>query len=200
MSQLDRLKKQIDFIVEADKIQNIFRMNYTAEGSRRENDAEHSWHLALMAILLYEHANARVDLLKVLKMILIHDIVEIDAGDAYVYNEKAKSLQHDKEIKAADRLFNMLPDDQAQEYRALWDEFEEMGTPEAKFANSIDRMHPMLMNYSSNGRSWIENGIDAGMVTAKNKHMNDGAAFLWEYSKEFIIEPAMEKGLLGVKE
>jgi putative hydrolases of HD superfamily len=199
MDQLERLKKQIEFIVEADKIKDIFRMNYTAGGSRRENDAEHSWHLALMAILLHEYANAPVDLLKVLKMILVHDIVEIDAGDSYVYNEEAKAVQHEKEIIAADRLFNILPDDQAQEYRNLWDEFEEKETPEARFAHAVDRLHPMLMNFNSNGRSWIENGISADMVAAKNKHMEEGAAFLWEYSREFIIKPAIERGLLSLK-
>ena len=138
MADLDRLKKQVDFIIEADKIKNILRMNYTASGNRRENDAEHSWHLALMAILLSEHANASLNINKVLKMILIHDIVEIDAGDAYVYDEKAKALQHEKEIIAADRLFNMLPHDQAVEYRQIWDEFENKITVEKIIIKSPD--------------------------------------------------------------
>jgi putative hydrolases of HD superfamily len=197
VDQLERLKKQIEFIVEADKIKNIVRMNYTASGSHMENDAEHSWHLALMAILLSEYANIKIDVLKVVKMILIHDIVEIDAGDAYVYNDEAKALQYAKEVKAADRLFNILPEDQAKEYRALWDEFEARETAEAKFAAGIDRMHPMLMNYSSNGRSWKENKISAEMVVAKNMHMEEGASYLWEYCKKFIVESGKEEGLFG---
>ncbi len=196
MADLDRLKKQVEFIIEADKIKNILRMNYTASGNRRENDAEHSWHLALMAILLSEYANAPLNINKVLKMILIHDIVEIDAGDAYVYDEKAKALQHEKEIIAADRLFNMLPHDQAVEYRQIWDEFENKITAEAKFANALDRMHPMLMNYASEGRSWKENNISAEMVTSKNKHIDDGSSIMWNYCQKHIIKPAVEEGWL----
>ncbi len=196
MADLDRLKKQVEFIVEADKIKNILRMNYTASGNRRENDAEHSWHLALMAILLSEYANTPLDIIKVLKMILIHDIVEIDAGDAYVYDEKAKTLQREKEIIAADRLFNMLPHDQAVEYRQIWDEFEDKITAEAKFANALDRMHPMLMNYASQGRSWKENNISAEMVTSKNKHIDDGSSILWNYCQKHIIQSAVEEGWL----
>lgn len=191
---MERLKKQIEFIVEADKIKSILRMNYNAGGDRRENDAEHSWHLALMALTLYEYANQRIDVLKVLKMVLIHDIVEIDAGDAYVYNEEAKALQRKKELKAADRLFNMLPDDQAAEFRALWDEFELKETPESRFANAIDRMHPMLMNYFSSGRSWKENNIRGSQVENKNRHIADGAEELWHYCVEHILKPARERG------
>lgn len=194
---MERLKKQIEFIVEADKIKNIVRMNYNASGSRRENDAEHSWHFALMAIALYEYTNAPVDLMKVVKMALIHDLVEIDAGDAYVYDEQARAAQREKELKAAERIFNLLPPDQAAEYRRLWDEFEEKSTPEAKFANAIDRMHPMLMNYASEGRSWKENGITGDMVENKNRHIAEGSEKLWEYCLENILKPAREKGYFG---
>lgn len=191
---LERLKKQIEFIVEADKIKNIVRMNYNAGGARRENDAEHSWHLALIALTLHEYANSKIDPMKVVKMVLIHDIVEIDAGDAYVYDEEARAAQREKELKAAERIFNILPSDQAVEFRKLWDEFEEKSSPEARFANAIDRMHPMLMNYSSDGRSWKENNISGEMVEKKNRHMAEGSKDLWDYCMENILKPAKEKG------
>ncbi|MGK7396081.1 MAG: HD domain-containing protein [Candidatus Cyclobacteriaceae bacterium M3_2C_046] len=190
-----KLQKQIDFIVEADKIKQIYRKNYITDGSRTENDAEHSWHLTLMAVLLLEHANQpQLELLKVVKMLLIHDIVEIDAGDAYVYDDKAKAVQHEKEVKAADRLFALLPEEQAQEYRRLWDEFELKETAEAKFANALDRFHPTLMNYHSGGISWKENKIKRQQVINKNEHMEEGSASLWEYCVKNIIDQAARQG------
>ena len=194
---IDRIQKQMAFLIEADKIKNIFRINHITDGTRRENDAEHSWHLCLLAIILSEHANYKeLDLLKVLKMLLIHDIVEIDAGDAYVYDAAAKAAQHAKEVKAADRLFNILPDDQAKEYRALWDEFEERKTPEAKFAAGLDRLHPMLMNLHSQGKSWLEHDIKAEQVKAINQHMQEGSEVLWEYALQNIIAKAEEENYL----
>ena len=194
----ERIKKQMAFLVEAGKIKNIFRMNYLSDGNRLENDAEHSWHLCLLAAILSEHANFKnLDLLKVLKMLLIHDIVEIDAGDAYVYDAAAKAAQHAKEVKAADRLFNILPGDQAEEYRALWDEFEARETPEAKFAAGLDRLHPMLMNFHSNGKSWLEHNIGAEQVKEKNEHMQEGSELLWQYALDEIIEQSRKSGYLG---
>lgn len=187
----ERLKKQMAFLIEAGKIKNIFRMNYISDGNRMENDAEHSWHLCLLAVILSEHANFKdLDILKVLKMLLIHDIVEIDAGDAYVYDAEAKAAQHAKEVKAADRLFNILPPDQASEYRDLWDEFEARETDEAKFAAGLDRLHPMLMNFHSEGRSWIENDIKVDQVKEKNYHMEEGSEVLWQYAVDEIIAKA----------
>lgn len=186
------------FLIEAGKIKNIFRMNYLSDGTRRENDAEHSWHLCLLAAILGEHANFKhLDLLKVLKMLLIHDIVEIDAGDAYVYDADAKAAQHAKEVKAADRLFNILPEDQAKEYRALWDEFEARETPEAKFAAGLDRLHPMLMNFQSKGKSWLEHDIEAEQVKEKNQHMQQGSEVLWDYAVNEIINQGKDLGYLG---
>ena len=192
-----RLEKQMNFIVEADKIKDIFRINHVLNGSRRENDAEHSWHLALMAVLLAEYANEPdMDLLKVVKMLLIHDVVEIDAGDAYVYDAEAKAAQHAKEIKAADRIFNLLPANQAAEYRGLWDEFDAGETAEAKFATALDRLHPMLMNYNSEGRSWKEHSITASMVKEKNAHIEKGSEQLWQFAETEIIRKAERKGYL----
>lgn len=194
----ERLQKQVAFLIEAGKIKNIFRMNYISDGSRLENDAEHSWHLCLLAIILSEHAKYKeLDILKILKMLLIHDIVEIDAGDAYVYDANAKAAQHAKEVKAAERLFNILPPDQAREYRDLWDEFEERKTPEAQFAAGLDRLHPMLMNFHSQGKSWLEHNITAEQVQEKNQHMQDGSPALWEYATNEIIAKARELGFLG---
>ncbi|MEM9158150.1 MAG: HD domain-containing protein [Verrucomicrobiota bacterium] len=149
-----RLRQQLDFIIEADKLKNIFRRSYICDASRRENDAEHSWHLSLMALVLAEHSKfENLDVLKVLKMLIIHDIVEIDAGDTYVYDEANKSTQADREAKAADRLFGLLPDDQTQAFRAIWDEFEASETPESKFAKSLDRLHPMMLNALAGGKT-----------------------------------------------
>lgn len=196
----DRLEKQLDFIVEADKIKKIVRMNYLADGSRLENDAEHSWHFALMAVVLSEYANdPSLNVLKVVKMALIHDLVEIDAGDAYVYDEIAKAAQYEKEKKAADRIFNLLPEDLAKEYRQLWDEFETGLSAEAKFARALDRLHPILMNYHSKGKSWKENKIRLEQAVAKNRHMEEGSKSLWAYCKRYILEKASRIGYFGMK-
>lgn len=193
---MNEIEKQLEFLLEADKIKNILRMNYLSDGSRRENDAEHSWHLCLMAIVLSDHSRFNnMDVLRVLKMLLIHDLVEIDAGDAYVYDAVAKKAQREKELKAADRIFNLLPQNQAEEYRAIWDEFEEKITPESKFANALDRLHPMFLNFHSGGRSWIENNISKEQVLEKNKGIEAGSESLWEQARK-IIETASEKGYL----
>ncbi|MDW7694065.1 HD domain-containing protein [Flammeovirgaceae bacterium SG7u.111] len=193
---VERLKSQIAFIAEVDQIKHIVRMNYLSDGSRRENDAEHSWHLALMAVLLAEHANEpNLDVGKAVKMVLIHDVVEIDAGDTYAYDAKGMEDQAEREQKAADRIFAILPEDQAKEFRAIWDEFEERKTPEAKYAAALDRLHPMLLNFLSGGKSWIDNGITQEMARNRNKHAAEGSETLWNFA-EHLIKESGENGYL----
>ncbi|MDQ8185069.1 HD domain-containing protein [Pelagicoccus sp. SDUM812002] len=195
----NRLAQQMAFIIEADKLKNIFRQSYISDESRRENDAEHSWHLSLMAITLYEHANdPDLDLLKILRMVIIHDIVEIDAGDTYIYDEVHKRDQVAREQRAADRLFGLLPDDQVQAFRSVWDEFEAGTTPEARFAKAIDRLHPMLLNYLAGGKTWSKHGVVASQVRAINQKIGDGSNTLWEYAQG-LIEKAIDEGMLATK-
>lgn len=192
---MDRLDKQINFILEVDKLKTVFRQNYITDKSRRENDAEHSWHLALMTFLLAEYTNEKVDVLKVLKMVLIHDLVEIDAGDTYCYDQKANLDKRDREGKCADRLFRMLPEDQCNEMYELWEEFEKMETPEAKYAAALDRLQPLLLNYTSEGKSWKEHGIYKSQVFERIRTMQKGSDKLWDYA-ESIIEDGARKGYL----
>ncbi len=185
------------FIIEADKLKNVFRQSYISDQSRKENDAEHSWHLALMAITLYEYANApEVDLLKILRMVTLHDIVEIDAGDTYIYDEVAKQDQEERECRAAERLFGLLPHDQATQFRAIWDEFEASETKEAKFAKAIDRLHPMLLNYLAGGKTWNEHGVTASQVRTINGKIQHGSEALWAYAQD-LIQAAIAEGSLG---
>lgn len=157
---MDRLEKQLALLIELDKLKSVLRRTRvkSAEG-RLENSGEHSWHVALMAVLMEEHANAPVDICRVMKMLLIHDVVEIDAGDTFVYDTAASKEQAEKEIKAAERLFGMLPTDQGQELLALWQEFEAAQSDDAKYAKALDRLIPMLFNYHNNGQSWKENSV-----------------------------------------
>ena len=184
-----RLAQQIRFIVEVDKLKNIFRQTFVTGSRRHENDAEHSWHLCLMVIVLAEHANTpQVDVLRVLKMLLIHDIVEIDAGDTFAYDTARMADQHEREAVAADRLFGLLPADQCAEFRALWDEFEARTTPEAKFAAAMDRFQPMLLNCLTEGAAWKMHGITSDRVIARNRHIEDGAAEVWTHAATMIAE------------
>ncbi|HAA25381.1 MAG TPA: phosphohydrolase [Ruminiclostridium sp.] len=192
---MDRLKKQISFIIEIDKLKTVYRQSLISDKSRYENDAEHSWHLALMAMLLNEHTNEKVDLLKVIKMVLIHDLVEIDAGDTYCYDEKAKIDKREREEKCANRIFSLLPDDQRDEMFELWEEFEKMETAEAKFAAALDRLQPVMLNYTADGLSWKKHGISVAQVIERNRLMKDGSDKLWDYAKQ-IIEDAVKKGYL----
>lgn len=193
----DKLIKQIEFIIEIDKLKSIFRQTVLKSGEgRRENDAEHSWHLAIMAVLLSEYANEKdIDVLHVVKMVLIHDIVEIDAGDTYCYDEKGNMDKLERELKAADRIFNILPEGQAKELRALWDEFEERVTIEARFAAALDRLQPVLLNYAADGISWRNHDIHKDQVIKRNKPIEDGSKALWEYAAG-IISDAVENGYL----
>jgi len=190
-----RLQQQMDFIAEIDKVKHIIRQNYLTDATRKENDAEHSWHFALMASILVEYSAQPIDVLRVIKMILIHDLVEIDAGDTYAYDEEAIKSQRDREVRAADRIFHILPSDQAAEYRQLWDEFEARITPEAKYAAALDRLHPLFLNYLSGGHSWKEHGIKKEQAIARNQHMKDGAPELWNFALQ-LIQEATERGML----
>lgn len=177
----ERLAQQMRFIIEVDKLKEVFRQSLCTQSRRRENDAEHSWHLCLMVIVLAEHSNHPVDVLRILKMLLLHDIVEIDAGDTYAYDQAGQSGQHDREALAADRLFGLLPPDQATEFRALWDEFEARQTPEARFAAAVDRCQPMLLNCLTEGTAWRKHGVTRPKVLARNGHAAEGSAALWQH-------------------
>ncbi|EHJ9988579.1 TPA: HD domain-containing protein [Vibrio parahaemolyticus] len=193
---MDRLEKQLALLIELDKLKSVLRRTRvkSAEG-RLENSGEHSWHVALMAVLMEEHANAPVDICRVMKMLLIHDVVEIDAGDTFVYDTAASKEQAEKEIKAAERLFGMLPTDQGQELLALWQEFEAAQSDDAKYAKALDRLIPMLLNYHNNGQSWKENSVTREQVLTINKRIEFGSVTLWDKAKE-LIEEATEKGWL----
>ncbi|EHH2482729.1 HD domain-containing protein [Vibrio parahaemolyticus] len=193
---MDRLDKQLALLIELDKLKSVLRRTRvkSAEG-RLENSGEHSWHVALMAVLMEEHANAPVDICRVMKMLLIHDVVEIDAGDTFVYDTAATKEQAEKEIKAAERLFGMLPTDQGQELLALWLEFEAAQSDDAKYAKALDRLIPMLLNYHTNGQSWKENSVTREQALAINKRIEFGSVTLWDKAKE-LIEEATEKGWL----
>ncbi|EIQ1513919.1 HD domain-containing protein [Vibrio parahaemolyticus] len=193
---MDRLEKQLALLIELDKLKSVLRRTRvkSAEG-RLENSGEHSWHVALMAVLMEEHANAPVDICRVMKMLLIHDVVEIDAGDTFVYDTAASKEQAEKEIKAAERLFGMLPTDQGQELLALWQEFEAAQSDDAKYAKALDRLIPMLLNYHNNGKSWKENSVTREQALTINKRIEFGSVTLWDKAKE-LIEEATEKGWL----
>lgn len=194
----ERLRKQIQFIAEVDKIKNIFRQTKIHDGSRRENDAEHSWHLALMAFLLAEYADEQgsdIDMLKVIKMCIVHDIVEIDAGDTFCYDTVAGMDKLEREQRAAERIFGLLPEDQCKELHQLWEEFDAMLTPEAKYAAALDRLQPVLLNILNKGGTWREHGIKKEQVINRNKHIGDGAPELWEFASA-LIDDAVDKGYL----
>jgi putative hydrolase of HD superfamily len=191
-----RLTRQIAFILEIDRLKTVLRRTYLLDESRNENSAEHSWHLALMAMVLSEHANAKVDVAHVIRMVLVHDVVEIDAGDTYCYDTAGLENKEEREQAAAARIFGLLPDDQRDEMLALWREFEARETPEARFAAALDRLMPMLHNYETRGRSWQEHGIVSGQVLARNAHIADGSEGLWEYTQAFVAD-AVEKGWLA---
>lgn len=193
-----RLVQQIQFIAEADKLKEIFRQTINTQSRRAENDAEHSWHLCLCVIVLAEHANhAGLDVLRVLKMVIVHDLVEIDAGDTFAYDTARMAGQHEREALAADRLFGMLPSDQEHEFRALWDEFETKTTPEAKFATAVDRFQPMLLNCLTQGAAWNRHGITQDRVVDRNRHIADGCADLWTFAEQ-MVQAAVDAGHLSV--
>lgn len=190
-----RLEQQISFMLELDKMKNIYRQTYVLYENRKENDAEHSWHLAIAAMLLSEYADSKIDLIKVMKMVLVHDIVEIDAGDTYCYDADGNSTKSQREEKAAQRIFGLLPDDQHDEFYALWREFEDSNTPEARFAAVLDRIQPLLLNYTKHGISWKEHGIRKEQVLNRNKTYFGESAELSHLIKA-IINDAVSEGFL----
>lgn len=191
----ETLLKQIDFIKEIDKIKYIHRKTKLFNSNRSENDAEHSWHLAMMALVLAEHANESIDLLKVVKMVLIHDIVEIDAGDTFIYDTQKNHANTDHERVAANRIFGLLPKEQSKEFIAVWEEFEAGLTPEAKFAKAMDRLEPLLQNTSNNGGTWKEFDVDYSKVFEKKKVIAEGSNTVWKFAENLINE-SVEKGIL----
>lgn len=184
----DRLQKQIAFLMEIDQLKQVFRQTYLLDESRKENDAEHSWHFAMYALLLIEYANEKVDLLKVVKMALVHDLVEIDAGDTFLYDVAGNADKAEREEKAAKRIFGLLPPDVGQELHELWIEFEAKETAEAKFAGSLDRLQPFLHNIYTKGRAWSEHGISAKQIRERNCVIEDGSKALWAYAVSLIDE------------
>lgn len=191
-----KLEEQIKFLIEIDKLKTIYRKTNLIHDSRLENDAEHSWHLAMMALILHTKSNSEVDLLKVIKMLLIHDIVEIDAGDTFAYDAVGYADKEERELKAAQRLFGILPAEQAQELMELWREFEEKETAEAKFASSLDRLQPLIHNYSNQGHSWQKYNITSEQVIKRNQEIALGSEELWDYAKS-IIDKSVEQGYLS---
>lgn len=191
----ERLKKQMEFLLEVDKLKFIQRQTYLSDGKRKENDAEHSWHLAMMAVLLAEHSNEELDLVKVITMVLIHDIVEIDAGDTYAYDAAGNESKRQREVKAADRIFHILPQDQAKKLRDIWEEFEAYETPEAKFAHVCDNVQPLMLNDATKGLSWKEHKVKKSQVLARNQRITQGSVTMRNYVDE-IINKNVESGNL----
>lgn len=190
---MERLQKQMEFIIEVDRLKDIIRQTHLTNGERKENDAEHSWHLALMAVFLSEYSKEPVDVLQVIKMVLIHDLVEIDAGDTYLYDEAGNGTKVAREQKAAERIFHILPEDQAEELFGLWREFEERKTPESKFANTLDRIQPILLNDATDGRAWREHDVCIDQIMSKNEYTSQGSDVLWAYIQE-VFEKNIKNG------
>lgn len=193
--QNESLLKQVAFIKEIDKLKYIQRKTKLFNSNRPENDAEHSWHLAMMTLVLAQHSNTPVDILKVLKMLLIHDIVEIDAGDTFLYDTQKNHVNTDEELVAAKRIFGLLPTAQAEEFIAIWQEFEDGQTDEAKFAKSMDRFEPLLQNVSNEGGTWKEFNVPYQKVYDKKKAIKEGSSSIWEYAEK-LIDDSVEKGFL----
>ena len=189
----ERLQKQIAFIKEIDKVKSIFRQTYLADGTRKENDAEHSWHIALMVVLLKEYVSEDVDVAKVMTMVLIHDLVEIDAGDTYAYDSEGAKSKREREVKAADRIFGILPADQGMYFRELWEEFEAYETPDAKYAHLLDNFQPLLLNDASGGRSWNEHGVHKSQIYKRNEKVQETSQEIWNTIQE-VVESHIAKG------
>ena len=194
---IDRLGQQISFMIEVDKLKEVFRQTKLINIGRQENDAEHSWHLCLSVILLAEHANSPdLDVLRVLKMVILHDLVEIDAGDTFAYDEAGMVDQHERECVAADRIFGILPVDQATQFREIWDEFETQETSEAQFALACDRFQPMLLNVMTNGASWKQHGITHDRVVARNQVIAKGSTAMWDRMSA-LLDAAVVAGIVA---
>ena len=191
----EKLKNQIAFVIEIDEMKRILRMNLHADGSKRENDAEHSWHLAVMAMLLEEYCTEKVDIGRVIKIALVHDLVEVYAGDTFAYDAKGYEDKDEREKMAADKLFGMLDNEQAAFFRALWDEFEEKETPESRYANAVDRLQPLLLNYLTDGHTWKLGDVHAPQILKRMDIIRTATPELW-HIVEGIIETSIQKGIL----
>ncbi|MCR8842068.1 HD domain-containing protein [Paenibacillus sp. SC116] len=187
---------QLRFLIELDKLKTIERKTKLINGSRHENDAEHSWHLAMMALILYQHSNQEIDLFKVIKMLLIHDIVEIDAGDTFAYDTAGHHDKFERELRAATRIFGLLPEDQGKDLIDLWLEYDRKESKEAKFAVSLDSLQPLIHNYLNQGKTWKKHGITSEKVLDRNRKIAKGSERLWEYAQE-MIEKSIEEGYLS---
>lgn len=194
MDAQERLERQFAFALEIDKEKRIGRQTYCSDGDTLENDAEHAWHAALMAILFSEYANEPVDLLQVVKMLLIHDIVEIDAGDTYAYDDAAIATQAEREQQAAERIYHILPEDQAREWMALWQAFEAQDSAEARFAKAMDNLQPAMLNAATDGRAWREHQVKLSKILKRNQVTAEGAEVLWQYGMEQFIQPHVQRG------
>ena len=189
-----RLQQQLDFALEIDKEKNIFRQTHLSGHGRNENDAEHAWYMAIMTVLLSEYANEKIDVLRTVTMLLIHDIVEIDAGDTYAYDEEGLKTQRERECQAADRIYALLPEDQQSKLRDIWEEFEAGETPEAKFAHTMDNLQPAMLNVVNNGVSWKEHGIAISQIMKRNAHTAEGSQVLWDYAYENFFKKNIDDG------
>jgi putative hydrolase of HD superfamily len=199
MTNDERFAKQLRFIVEIDKLKRVLRRTLLTDQSRRENSAEHSWHIALMAPILAEYAAEEIDVLRVMKMLLVHDLVEIDAGDTFAYDAAGHLDKEDRERAAADRVFGLLPEEQASELRSLWNEFEESESPEARYALALDRLQPLLQNVHADGGTWRSHGVTREQVLARMRPIQRTSVFLWEYAVE-AVETVWAKGVVRVIE
>ena len=194
MEDKERFEKQLNFIREIDKEKMIKRQSYLTDCETHEDDAQHAWHMAIMTLLLKEYSNEDIDVLKTVTMLLIHDLVEVYAGDTYAYDEEGKKTQAEREAKAADKLYGLLPEDQGEYLKNLWLEFEEQKTPEAKFARTMDCFQPLILNDATDGIAWKEHGVKRSQVFKRNERVHLGSEEIWEYEKEQLIEKNVRKG------
>ena len=191
---IERFEKQMNFIREIDKEKMIKRQSYITDGVTHEDDSQHAWHMAIMTLLLSEYSNTQIDVLKTVSMLLIHDLVEVYAGDTYAYDEEGKKTQAEREAKAADKLYGILPEDQGEYLKSLWLEFEEQKTPEAKFARTMDCFQPLILNDASDGKAWKDHDVKKSWVMKRNQNTSKGSEEIWEYARENLIEKNVKNG------
>lgn len=190
---MNRFEQQMKFILEIDKVKNVFRQTYLADGNRKENDAEHSWHMAIMAFLLKEYAQEEVDIMRVVLMVLIHDLVEIDAGDTYAYDVDGLQTKREREVRAAERIFGLLPKDQGEQFRKLWEEFEAYESAEAKYAHMLDNFQPLMLNDALDGKSWKEHKVKKSQIYSRNAKTMEGSEKIWEYMQD-LVQKNIDRG------